>query len=186
MLEQTGIHWVILMVVFIVTAIGLMILLRKNYVRYGIIAVISIALSIGLCMFFYKNGFYRFVLPLSVILPTVAMSFTFLALFSIYYKPKRHTFVFYFTIINLVFAIEMVLRHFFHFIVFRGPWDTWDSYSLYWVYIRFFAFLGDWFVPSKNRNPIPSDTRAYWISFIIVFIGTIMGFIFTLNQWHER
>lgn len=186
MLEQTGIHWVILITVFILTAIGLLVILRKNYVKYGFITGISIVISIGLCMFFYKNGFYRFVLPLPAILPTVAMSFTFLALFSIYYKPKYHTFVFYFTMINFVFAIEMVLRYYFHFIVYRGPWDTWDSYSLYWVYIRFFAFLGDCLVPSKYRNPIPSDTRAYWISFIIVIVVTIMGFNFMLDQWHER
>ncbi len=186
MFEQTGIHWFILIIVFALTAIGLLVILRKNYVRYGFITGISIVISIMLCMFFYSNGFYRFVLPLPVILPTVAMSFTFLVLFSICYKPKHHTFVFYFTMINFVFAIEMILKYFFHFIVYRGPWDTWDSYSLYWVYIRFFAILGDWFVPIKYRNPVSSDTRAYWISFIIVFIGTIIGFIFVLNQWHDR
>ncbi|WP_066048095.1 hypothetical protein [Robertmurraya korlensis] len=185
-MESTLTSWLIVIVVFTFTAGGLLFILRKNYLRYGIISGLSMVLSMMLCLFFYMNGFYRFVLPLPIILPTVAVSFTFLTLFSIYYKPKYHSYVFYFTIINSVFAIEILLRHFFHFIVYRGPWDTWDSYSLYWVYIRFFAFIGDWIVPLKYRNPISSESRAYWISFIIVIIGTIMYMIFILNHWHGR
>lgn len=34
MLEQTGIHWVILISVFILTAIGVLVILRKNTLNH--------------------------------------------------------------------------------------------------------------------------------------------------------
>jgi hypothetical protein len=179
------IYWLILIFVLVLTGIGFVIIIRKNYVRYGLISIISITLSILLCWFFEWNGFYRFVLPFPSILPAVAISFTFLVLFSIYFRPKKHTFPFYFMVINLVFAIEIILRDVCHFIVYRGPWDTWDSYSLYWLYIRLFAFLGDCLVPIKYRKPISSDKRSYWISFIVVIIASMMGLVYQFSLWHR-
>lgn len=181
-----GVYWLILTVVVVLTGLGFVIIIRKNYVRYGMISFISISLSMLLCWFFEWNGFYRFVLPFPSILPTVAISFTFLVLFSIYYKPIEHTFPFYFMVINIVFAIELFLRDVFHFIVYRGPWDTWDSYSLYWLYLRFFAFLGDRIVPTKYRKPISSEKRTYWISFILVTLASIFGLVYQLCLWHGK
>lgn len=178
-------YWIILICVIVLNGLGFVIIVRKSYVRYGLISFISIALSTLLCMFFEWNGFYRFVLPLPVILPAVAISFTLLVLFSIYFKPKQHTFPFYFMVVNVVFAIEIILRDVCHFIVYRGPWDTWDSYSLYWLYVRLFAFLGDWLVPLKYRKPISSETRLYWISFIVVIIASVIGLVYQFSLWHR-
>ncbi|MDZ5471550.1 hypothetical protein SM124_07295 [Bacillus sp. 31A1R] len=178
-------HWIILITVITVTSIGCILIIRKNVLRYGIVFLISAALAIFLCFFFYINGYYRFVFPIRFILPTVALSFGFLSLFIIRFQPEKWTFPFFFITVNLVFTFEIILRLAFHFIVFRNAWDTWDSYSLYWVYLRLMHHIGRVFVSRKYRNPISYDTKKYWILFMLVIFYTIAGVAFLLIR-HQR
>lgn len=168
----------ILIIILAGNGLGSILIIRKNPYRYGFVYTISILTSIFLCLLFYWLGFYRFDLPLLLVLPAVAVSFSFLALIGIRYRPERHTFPFFFVLITAVFSIEVILKRYTGFIVFRSGWDYWDSYSLYWIYLRFFDFFGEFFVPLKYRTPLDSRSKTYWSFFIIVGIYGVFGFIY--------
>lgn len=180
------IYWIILFIVILGGLIGCFFIVKKEPLRYGIIFILSGLISTSLCLFFYSNGFYRFVLPIYFIIPAVILSFSFLVLFTIRYRPTKRTFPFYFITITLVFSIEIFLRDVFHYIEFRGEWDAWDSYSLYWVYLRFFNYIGDQIVADKYRNSISSSTKKYWIVFGIIVLYSIAGGAYLLLRYHSN
>ena len=184
-MRQITLNYIILFLALICNGLGCFFTIRKNIFRYGLVLIISLMISSCLCLIFYMMDFYRFVLPLPLVLPVVAISFSFLALFIIRFRPKRRTFPLFFMTLTLVFSIEVLLKDFAGFIRFKNGWDYWDSYSLYWVYIRLFDHIGEFFVPMHYRNPISSETKKYWISFLLVIIYTGLG-IYTLYQGCTR
>jgi hypothetical protein len=177
------VYWIILCSVIVICGIGCMIIIRKNVLRYGIIFSLSVIATSLLCLFFFYNNFYRFVLPLPFILPAVSVSFGFLILFIIRFAPLTYTFPFFFMTLNIVFGIEIFFKDFVGFIHFKNSWDAWDSYSLYWVYARTFDFLGRRIVPIQWRNPIDSETKGYWLMFGIVLFLTFIVFGYILDWW---
>jgi len=180
-MSQIALNYAILCIAFIGNGLGCFFILKKNVFRYGIVLIISLIITSCLCLLFYWMDFYRFVLPLPLVLPVVAISFSFLALFIIKYRPKVRTFPFFFTILTLVFSVEVFLKDFTGFIRFKNGWDYWDSYSLYWVFTRFFNHVGVYLVPFNYRNPIKSDTKVYWGVFLLIVIYSCLG-VYILNQ----
>ncbi|MDQ0229570.1 hypothetical protein J2S19_000821 [Metabacillus malikii] len=166
---------------------GSIYIITKNYLRFGIIFIIHTLLASCLCMFFYWAGFYRFIFPLPFILPAVILNFGFLVLATIYFRPKKFTFPFYFIVINWTFSIEIILKKI-GFIIYINEWDYWDSYSLYWIYLRFFSYIGDYIISNRYRRPIRSDRKPYWIIFLIsiiitFFCITYLAYLHKLNSF---
>jgi hypothetical protein len=110
-------------------------------------------------------------------------SFGLLVLFTIHFKPEKFTFPFFFITINWVFGVEIILEYI-GFITFRNGWDFWDSYSLYWIYVRLFNFIGDYLIPIKYRNPIQTNVKAYWIFFVLTVILSIVILVNLLRNFH--
>jgi hypothetical protein len=182
-MSQLALKYAILCIAFIGNGLGCLFIVKKHVFRYGIVLIISLVLASCLCLIFYWMDFYRFVLPLPLVLPVVAISFSFLALFMIKYRPKRRTFPFFFTTLTLVFSMEVLLKDFAGFIKFRNGWDYWDSYSLYWVYIRVFDRIGEYLVPLPYRSPVRSDTKKYWVIFLLVVFYTYIGITILYRGW---
>jgi hypothetical protein len=106
-MTDLAVNYLILFVALIINGSGCLFMLKKNVARYGLVFITSIVLSASLCLIFYWMGFYRFVLPLVFILPVVAISFSFLALLIINFRPKVRTFPFFFMTLTVVFSIEV-------------------------------------------------------------------------------
>ncbi|WP_442598773.1 hypothetical protein [Neobacillus sp. D3-1R] len=174
-MNQTEIHYMILFSAIFFNGLGCLYLLIKNFLGYRLVLLLSLLLSSFLCLVFYWLGFYRFVLPLWQVLPAVAISFSLLVLITIRFKPKRHTFPFFFMMITSIFTIEVLLKEYWGFIKFRNGWDFWDSYSLYWVYVRLFNYIGDRLVPRQYRMPIYTKSNIYWGLFILIVIYALFG-----------
>lgn len=184
-MSQTAAYYAILWTVLIATGAGSLYLIRYSILRYGIMFILS-SISAGLlCALFFRMGFYRYALPMKEVLPAAAVSFSFLALLLIRYRPEKNTFPFFFISITLVFSVEVLLKDSVGFIIFRNGWDYWDSYSLYWIFLRLMGFVGEFFIPGAYRAPIRQDTRGYWILFIAVLIYACFG-VYILNKgWAE-
>ncbi|WP_078544979.1 hypothetical protein [Litchfieldia alkalitelluris] len=178
-----SIYWIIYWLVVIICGTGCFFIIKTNVLRYGIIFLISILLSVSFCIFFYFNGFYRFVLPIYLILLPVICSFGFLILFLIKYRPTKYTFPFYFSVLTFILGCEIFLKDVVGFIVFRNGWDLWDSYSFYWVYVRIFDFIGERVISEKWRKPVPYDKRMYWIIFLVMIVISFVILGYTLNWW---
>lgn len=174
-------NYFILCTAVIVNSLGCLYILKKNVYRYGLIFIISLVITACLCILFYWLDFYRFVLPIPVVLPVVAISFSFLALLTIRFRPMKKTFPFFFITLTMIFSIEVFLKDFCGFIQFKNGWDYWDSYSLYWVFARLFDHIGEYFVPFKYRAPIKSDTRIYWVTFFLMVLLVCIG-LFLLSD----
>ncbi|TCN27071.1 hypothetical protein [Mesobacillus foraminis] len=169
------VHLLILLLTFFITSIGCVYILRDSVFHYGIVLIISLFVTVSLCLFFYCLGFYRFTLPVPYVLPVVAVSFSFLALFLVRYRPKRRTFPFFFMTLTFIFTLEVLLKEYAGIINFKNGWDYWDSYSLYWVFSRLFDWIGEGVVPAKHRSPIRSETAGYWSLFLLSAIYFAIG-----------
>jgi hypothetical protein len=177
-MNQSEFHYVILFSAIIFNGLGCLYLLIKNFLGYRLVLLISLVLSSILCLFFYWLGFYRFVLPVGQVLPAVAISFSLLVLITIRYRPKNHTFPFFFMTVTIIFSIEVLLKEYMGFIKFRNGWDFWDSYSLYWIYVRLFNYIGDQLVLRKYRMPIYTKTKIYWGIFILTVVYAVFGLLY--------
>ncbi|WP_160725823.1 hypothetical protein [Bacillus sp. USDA818B3_A] len=180
-MSYTGLNYTILCLAFVINGLGSFFIVKKNVYRYGMVLIISLIVTSGLCLLFYAMDFYRFVLPLPAVLPVVAISFSFLALFIIRYRPRDKTFPFFFITLTLVFTIEVFLKDYAGFIRFKNGWDYWDSYSLYWVFARLFNYVGVYLVPYHFRHPVKSDTKTYWGLFFLMVVYSVFG-VYLLNQ----
>jgi hypothetical protein len=177
------INWLIVISVSLGGCFGCFLILKNHPLRYGLIFIFHFIFSISICLCFYWFGFYRYVFPLYYVLPAVVFSFGLLVLFTIHFKTKKFTFPFFFMTINLVFCFEIFLQYI-GFIKFRNGWDFWDSYSLYWIYVRLFNFIGDYLIPIKYRNPIKTNVKAYWIFFVLTVVLTIVILLNLLRNVH--
>ncbi|MFP7470892.1 hypothetical protein SFC55_07760 [Niallia taxi] len=171
------INWYILCAAILSGAAGCTLVLWKKFQYYKTTLLIHAVLSILLCLFFYFNGFYRYALPVSYILPAVVINFGLFITFLIRFEPKEDTFRFYFVLITWTFSLEIVLEYF-GFIRFRNGWDFWDSYSLYWIYARIFSHIGKRLVPMDGRTPVNISNRGfrtlYYMTIFFFFIGLLI------------
>ncbi|MDL4840437.1 hypothetical protein [Aquibacillus rhizosphaerae] len=172
-MDQNQLFYLIVMGVTLLGAVGNLLIINKSPLKYGRIFITNIVIAVSLCSFFVMTGFYRFVLPLPHILPAVVCSFGFLVLFLIYFKPTKHTFPYFFMIINITFVFEILLKHI-GFITYKNGWDLWDSYTLYWIYVRIFVFLGEKMVADENRQPLNTVNKWYWPSFFVIIFLTVL------------
>ncbi|SES64492.1 hypothetical protein SAMN05216389_101225 [Oceanobacillus limi] len=182
-MSQDIIHYIILFSAITINGMGCMYILRKNVKRYGMIFFLSILAAIILCLLFYWMGFYRYVLPIQHVLPAVAISFSFLVLLVIRYRPRNNTFPFFFILTTSIFSIEVLLKDYVGFIHFRNGWDYWDSYSLYWVYARLFNHIGVYLVPFEFRNPVDHNKKMYWWLFYLLIVYFCVGVYVLHKGW---
>lgn len=184
-MSHTAAHYAILWTVLIATGAGSLYLIRYNTLRYGIMFILSSLTAALFCVMFFRMGFYRYALPMKEVLPAAAVSFSFLAILLIRYRPEKNTFPFFFISITAVFSIEVLLKDYAGFIRFRNGWDYWDSYSLYWLFLRLMGFVGEFFIPRAYRTPIRTNTKGYWLLFIAMLIYACFG-VYILNKgWAE-
>ena len=68
-MSQISLNYAILCIAFIGNGLGCFFIIKKHVFRYGILLIISLIITSCLCLLFYWMDFYRFVLPLPLVLP---------------------------------------------------------------------------------------------------------------------
>ncbi|PLT27817.1 hypothetical protein CUU66_21915 [Peribacillus deserti] len=100
------------------------------------------------------------------------------------FRPNKHTFPFFYSVLSIVFSFEVLLKDRRGFIRFKNGWGYWDSFSLYWVYPRVFDHIGEFFVPAAYRKPIHSENKIYWgIFFILILYGAVL--FYWIYRWNH-
>jgi hypothetical protein len=173
----------LILFVIILSSLGSLYIIRKNWIRYGFVFLASVVSAVSLCYLFTSIGFYSFpnnVLHGDLLIPfgLVSTVFPFIVLIGIRYSPDKWIWKipFYWGIVHLGVLGEVILKHTTIF-RFEPEWDLWDSYTLWWVYLLLFELLGGKVVPDYLRKPIDSELFRYgnwaWVIFHIIVIGTI-------------
>jgi len=163
---------------------GSIFILKKDWKRYGLLYLISAAAGILACVAFMLFDFYYYpVTPYSLGLPfpftAIVAAFPFYVLVGVNFSPRRWVWKlpFYMAMINLGVFGEILLEEYTEIIEYIPPWDTWDSYSAWWLYFLGMEYIGGMVVPESKRNPLQIKSLRYgrwgWIVTHIIFILTI-------------
>ena len=80
-------------------------------------------------------------------------------------------------IVHLGVVAELLLLNNTKLLMYTKYWDTWDSYTWWWLYLLFFEWIGGKVVPAQARKPLNSDLFHYgrpaWIAVHFILITTI-------------
>jgi len=176
----------------IITGIGSIIILKKNWKQYGILYLASTITGHILCLIFLKMHFYSY--PYHLFPKLYQMPFTllftmfpFYVLLGVRYSPISWKFKipFYWVIVHIGVFGEVLAENFTEVIKYNKFWDTWDSYTWWWIFLLFFELLGSQIVSQDFRKPISeghfkySKLGWYLVHFILVvtifFAGYYLG-----------
>ncbi|MGO4886758.1 CBO0543 family protein [Anaerobacillus sp. MEB173] len=174
------------LIVTVVTGgiIGILLFLRIDLKRYGLLYLLSVIVGNVLCYLFVELGFYSYpyrLFPTLSRMPIVeiTLSFPLLVLLSVRYSPKIWAWKipFYWAIIHIGMFIETVILMNTRIITYEYKWDFWDSYTWWWIYLLVFEWIGSMIIPEQLRKPLSIRTLRYgrlgWFLIHFVLIITI-------------
>lgn len=179
------------LVVVMISLIGSYFILRRDFKRYAILYIISSAVGIFLCLIFVRLGFYSFPnkLFMNAPIPMVAMftNLPFIVLVGVMFSPVKWGWKipFYWGLVHIIMFFEtLVLYKPFQIIKYDRYWDFWDSYTLWWIFLLIFDWIGGKIVPTRSRSPLQSKSFRYgrwaWILLHFILISTIfLGGVYT-------
>lgn len=178
------IEYVITVFVILGSFIGSIFIIRKDWKNYGLLYLISGILGGLICTLFLVLGFYYFpITPFSFGLPIPLVAlftvFPFYVLLGVYFSPKRWVWKlpFYMAMINLAVYTELLLVQYTKILKYKPPWDTWDSYSTWWLFFLGMEYIGGRMIPASKRWPIAIKSFRYgrwaWIVTHIIFMLTV-------------
>lgn len=170
--------------VHFIGVIGLILFLKLNWKRYGLLFISSSLVGNLLCYMFVKFNFYSFpylLFPEISIMPftAITLSFPILVLIGVRYSPEKWIWKipFYMAIINIGVFFETWTVHNTMIIEYKFKWDLWDSYSSWWLYYLLFEWIGGQIIPKNLRSPIDFRQFEYgkigWGIVHFIFILTI-------------
>ncbi|RIX51437.1 hypothetical protein D3P08_16090 [Paenibacillus nanensis] len=167
------------------SSLGALWIISKDWRHYGLLYLISAAVGEVLCYIFVRLGFYTFpyrLLPNVTPMPIFALLtiFPFYILFGVRFSPQkwRWKIPFYWAIVHIGMTGELLSVNFTRIIQYAGYWDTWDSYTWWWIYVLIFEKIGELIVPESKRKPIdPMAHLTYgklgWFLIHFILIVTI-------------
>jgi hypothetical protein len=109
----------------------------------------------------------------------VTLSFPILVLLGVRYSPEKWGWKipFYWTIIHIGMFAEIAALNQTRLIEYNYKWDSWDSYTWWWIYFLIFEWIGSTIIPSNLRKPINfrylQFGRIGWMIIHFVLIITI-------------
>ncbi|HZG84244.1 CBO0543 family protein [Paenibacillus sp.] len=159
-------------------------IIRKQWRQYGLLFLLSAAAANALCYIFVNLGFYAYPvreLPQLSPMPFLAVTAAFpaMAMFGVRYSPRRWPWKipFYWGIVHLGVLAEVFALQATKLIRYQFKWDTWDSYTWWWLYLLLFEWVGGRIVAPEHRKPIAAKAFQYgrwaWAAFHAVVIVTI-------------
>jgi len=170
--------------------IGLVVLilfLRLNWKKYGLLFILSALVGNILCYTFVKLNFYSFpylLFPKILIMPLTVITFSFpiMVLIAVRYSPVHWGWKipFYWTIVHVGMFWETWALANTRLIKYNFKWDFWDSYTWWWIFFLIFEWVGGIVIPENSRNPINIQSLRFgklgwaiihFILIVTVFLG---------------
>lgn len=72
---------------------------------------------------------------------------------------------------------EVLAQNYTQIIKYRKFWDTWDSYTWWWLFLLVFEYIGGLIVSKENRKPLNEEWLKYgeigWFLLHFILITTI-------------
>lgn len=175
---------ILLVVISLISLIISFLLIRKNWREYGLLYLLSAIAGAAICYLFVEFKFYSYpvrLFPALSIMPVTAITtfFPFYVLIGVRFSPRRWPWKipFYWGLIHLGMLGETYALNYTNLIRYDFKWDTWDSYTWWWIYFLIFEWIGGRIVSPENRNPIAAKSFYYgrwaWTVFHVIVISTI-------------
>lgn len=153
----------------------------KQYIKLYVIASITGEL---LCYIFLKLDFYSYpyrLFPQISQMPffLVLTLFPFYVLYGVRYSPSswKYKIPFYWVLIHIGVLGEVLSQNHTRIIKYERFWDTWDSYTWWWIYLLIFEIIGGIIVSKESRKPISTEHFSYgklgWFLIHFILIATI-------------
>lgn len=174
----------ILLISIVLSSIGSIWIIRKSWKQYGLLFIVTGIVGNLLCYIFIKMGFYFFpyrLFPDLSPMPFLAILtiFPFYVLFGVRYSPNKWGWKipFYWVLIHIGMLAEVLVQNYTSLIKYRNFWDTWDSYTWWWLFLLVFEYVGGLIVVKENRKPINEELLRYgrsgWFILHFILIATI-------------
>lgn len=183
----------ILVTGIVFSTIGSIIIMKVNWKQYGLIYLISGIVGELLCYFFVKTGLYRYpyrLFPKISVMPFILV-FTLFPLYviaGVRYSPTKwiYKIPFYSVLVHIGMLGEVLSQNFTEIIKYNKFWDTWDSYTWWWLFLLTFEVIGGILVSKEFRKPIDESLFNYGKSgwFIVHFV--LMTTIFLAGFYMGR
>ncbi len=177
----------------ILSTIGSVFILKNNWKQYGILFVVTGVVGNILCYIFIKLGLYEFpyrLFPFLSPMPIYAIAtvFPLYVLFGVRYSPNtwKYKIPFYWVIIHIGMLGEVLAQNYTQTIKYRNFWDTWDSYTWWWIFLLVFEYFGGLIVSKEFRKPINEELFKYgktgWflVHFILITTIFLAGFYMSM------
>jgi len=168
----------------ILSVIPLIVIIKINWKQYSLLFLLSAIIGVILCYIFIYLGLYTFPyrlfpniskIPFTVIL-TIFPTYV---LLGVRYSPKSWSWKipFYWALVHIGMFSEAWVEHSTKLIKYNPPWDTWDSYTWWWIYLLVFEWVGGLIVSQEFRKPIDQELLMYgkvgWFILHFILICTI-------------
>jgi hypothetical protein len=164
--------------------IGSIFILKVNWKQYGSLFIISGAVGELLCYFFVKTGLYSYPYRLfpklsSMPVTLILTMFPLYVMFGVRYSPSKWAYKipFYWVLVHIGMLGEVLSQNLTQVIKYEQFWDTWDSYTWWWIFLLLFELVGGALVSQEYRKPIDENLLRYgkigWYIIHLILISTI-------------
>lgn len=105
--------------------------------------------------------------------------FPFYVILGVRYSPSMWGWKipFYWALVHIGMFFEVLAQNYTQTIKYRNFWDTWDSYTWWWIFLLVFEYVGGLIVSKEYRKPINEELLKYgktgWFLLHFVLITTI-------------
>lgn len=158
--------------------------LKANWKQYGVLYISGAVVGEALCYFFVKSDFYSFpyrLFPFFSPMPftLILTMFPCYVLAGVRYSPSKwiYKIPFYWVLVHVGVFCEVIAENFTKIIKYKKFWDTWDSYTWWWIFLLVFEAIGGIIVSKEYRKPIDDSLLKYgkigWFIIHFILISTI-------------
>ncbi len=158
-------------------------IIKIDWKKYGFLYLLSSIIGVILCYIFIYLGFYIFpyrLFPQISQIPFTAILtiFPLYVLIGVRYSPKSWSWKipFYWALVHTGMFFESWVEHSTQLIKYYSPWDTWDSYTWWWIYLLVFEWVGGLIISQELRKPIDQELLRYgklgWFILHFILIST--------------
>lgn len=169
---------------FVFSVVICSLIIKINWKQYGLLYLLSAAVGTILCYIFISLKLYEFpyrVFPQISKIPftLILTMFPFYVLAGVRYSPKSwaHKIPFYWVVVHIGVLSEAYAESQTQLIKYFPPWDLWDSYTWWWIFLLVFEWVGGMIVSPEYRKPIDQELLNYgkigWFILHFILIASI-------------
>ncbi|MGE5372414.1 MAG: CBO0543 family protein [Solirubrobacterales bacterium] len=168
----------------IISTIGIILFLKRDWKRYGLLLLLSAIVGVILCYIFLGLKLYSFpyrIFPEISKIPFTAILtvFPLYVLLGVQYSPKSWAWKipFYWAVVHLGVLTEGWIESHTQILKYNEVWDLWDSYTWWWLYLLVFEWVGGLIIPQGLRKPLDQELIRFgqlgWFILHFILISTI-------------